>query len=336
MPTTVIMESISEQAARWVVRADAAPLNPEDQRALDAWLNADPRHRGAYIRARARWGDLDRLGTLHGPANSAMEEIASLPRVSRRQLLAASAAGIAVLGGGISWLVLRERGERYLSGIGEVRRIALEDGSTMLLNTDSEVRVRLGKAERSIRLIRGEAIFEVAHDKSRPFVVRVNESAVRAVGTAFAVRLEAAQIDVTVTEGVVEVGNSSSDQSAPMEHHAEVRRVTANQRLIIAGGRASNIQAVTDAEAARQLAWRDGMVSFDGESLLTAVNEINRHNRRQIAVEDSVLAAKPIVGSFRATDPEAFCAAAAAVLKARTTRDGNLLRLVPAATPAAH
>jgi transmembrane sensor len=235
------------------------------------------------------------------------------------------------MGGGLSWFLLRGGRERYTSGIGEVRRIALEDGSTMLLNTATALTVQFSKRQRDIRLIGGEALFEVAHDKARPFLVRANDVAVRAVGTAFAVRLEAAQVDVTVTEGAVEVADSAAAHgfgpSAPPASHPEAKRVSANERIVIASARAPEIRPISFAETERQLAWREGMVSFDGESLQTAVAEINRHNRRQIVIDDPSLGAKPVVGIFRATDLDGFSAAAAAALKARAIPDGDVIRL---------
>jgi len=351
-----IMETISELAARWAVRTDGGAMSPEEQRELDTWLAADSRHRGAYVRARAQWVDLDRLAALHGPVGGAEgghpagSSLAPKPvpkltaanatqpptvALSRRQLLAAGIAAVGVIGGGVSWMILREGQGRYVSGIGEVRRIALEDGSTLLLNTASEVTVRFTKKQRDIRLVLGEALFEVAHDKSRPFIVRANDTAVRAVGTAFAVRLEAAQVDVTVTEGAVEVADSKAmsglGPATLAASRPAVKRVVAHERAVIARARAPDVEPIGPAEAERQLAWREGLVSFDGESLQTAVAEINRHNRRQIVVDDPALGAMPIVGVFRATDLEGFSAAAAAALKGRAIRDGDLIRLQPGA-----
>jgi transmembrane sensor len=322
------VESIDDKAARWAVRAAAGDLSPPEQVALDEWINADPRHRGAYIAARAQWLDLDRLAALHGPA-----EVQRAPFVSRRQLLAACAAALALTGGAFSWLRYEAGVTRYVSAVGEVRRISLEDGSTLLLNTNTEVKVALGKRERRMYLVRGEALFEVAPDKTRPFVVIANDTAVRAVGTAFAVRLESNRVDVTVTEGVVEVASSnpgpgSDTTESPILVH-RLQHVTATERVVIAAARAPQITTLAPNEADRLLAWREGMVSFDGQSLEAAVAEINRHNRRQIVVTDPALAAKPIVGVFRASDPVGFSRAVADVLKATASNDGETIRLEP-------
>lgn len=339
------MEPINEIAALWAVRADAGVLSPDDQRELNLWLQADPRHQGAYVRARAQWEDLDRLAALNGPTSTSDALDNSQPEVptsdyrtvSRRQLLAASVAAVTLAGGSLSWMFLRSGRDRYTSGIGEIRRIALADGSTLLLNTDTEVTVRLTNQSRDIFLLRGEALFEVAHDKERPFVVKARETAVRAVGTAFAIRLESTQVDVTVTEGVVEVGAPAKlanlDADAAPGLTPQTERVAANERIVVARSGAQQRQWIAPAKSNRQLAWREGQVSFDGEPLSVAAAEINRHNRRQIVIDDSTLAAMPVVGIFRATDLQGFSAAAAAALKARAVPDGNFIRLEPRAVP---
>ena len=87
------MERINEQAARWTVREDAGSWGTDEQQALDAWLNADPRHRGAYVRARAQWVNLDRLAALNGPV-PATTRVEARSRISRREILAASVAAL--------------------------------------------------------------------------------------------------------------------------------------------------------------------------------------------------------------------------------------------------
>jgi transmembrane sensor len=346
-----IVDSISDVAARWAVRGDAGVLSEQEALDLETWLSSDSRHRGAYVRACAQWVGLDRLSVLNGPVGSAAEDSSrgtcdadelvarrsfAADRMSRRRMLAATAASIAIAGGALTWAV-RKGNERYKSGIGEVRRIALADGSTLLLNTDSEVTVELEKQFRNIRLLRGEAVFEVAHDKARPFVVRAKNTAVRAVGTAFAVRLDAERIDITVTEGVVEIADVGTMASlGPIVTNVPspgVRRVVAHERALVGGTttQALNVFPIASASSDRRLAWREGMLSFDGESLGEAVAEINRYNHRRIIIDDPILGQRPVVGVFRTTDLEGFAAAAAAALQARVVPDGNVIRLEPTA-----
>ena len=322
------MDKISELAARWVVRADPGGLSPDEQRELDTWLSADARHLGAYVRARALWIDLDRLAALHGHVT---ELAIPVKRLSRRRLIAAAIAAAGVAGGALSWKMLCNSSERYSSGTGEMRSIALSDGSRLLLNTKTEVVVRLTQQRRDVLLVRGEALFEVAHDRSRPFIVQARDAQVRAVGTAFAVRLEDARVNITVTEGTVEVVDlkSTSDpgRGPLVASGSGGKRVAAHERAIIAPMRAPEVEPVAPAEADRQLAWREGLVSFDGETLQAAVSEINRHNRRQIVIDDVRLASMPVVGVFSATDFEGFAAATAAALDALAIRDGDTIRL---------
>ena len=202
--------SIDEQAARWAVRLARAALLPEEQRQLDAWLSSDVRHHGALVRARAHWVDLDRLAALHPGAVEPRTQAPVWPRVTRRQWIGATAAAAAGLGAGLSWLAVRGRSQRYVTGLGEVRRIPLADGSTVVLNTASELLVNISERQRHLELLRGEALFEVAPDRARPFVVLTEAMVVHAVGTAFDVRLEADHLDVMVTEGTVELRRASA------------------------------------------------------------------------------------------------------------------------------
>lgn len=314
--------SIDEQAARWAVRLARAALLPEEQRQLDAWLSSDVRHHGALVRARAHWVDLDRLAALHSGAVEPRMEAAHWPRVTRRQWIGATAAAAAAVGAGLSWLALRARAQRFVSGLGEVRRIPLADGSTVELNTASELLVTISEQQRRLELLRGEALFEVAPDRARPFVVLTEAMAVRAVGTAFDVRLEADRLDVTVTEGTVELRQASAAGPVAQGQHLSV-----NERAVVDRARGLEVHSIAAAEAARRLAWREGLLSFDRETLATAVAEINRYNRRQMVVDDARLAAMPIVGRFRTTDIDDFARAAAAALDAQIVVDGARLRL---------
>jgi transmembrane sensor len=322
------MNAIDEQAVRWVVRVASGSLPVDAQRELQGWLDADLRHRGAYVRAQAHWVALDRLGALHGvhPTQPAVARAAT--RISRRQWLGAAAAALAAGSGGLSWMLVRGRRQHYHSDIGELRRIALADGSTVMLNTASDMLVEFDEHQRRIALMRGEALFDVAPDPARPFVVLTEAMAVRAVGTAFDVRLGPSHMYVTVTEGTVELRHPLAT-SLP-----EGRRVTVNQRAVVLGQGRVEVRTIAAADAERQLAWREGLVSFNKETLQSAVTEINRYNHRQIVIDDPVLAASPVVGVFRTTELDDFALAAARALGATVIVDRDWLRLRGDATAA--
>ncbi len=204
-----------------------------------------------------------------------------------------------------------------------MRRIPLADGSTVLLNTSSELLVSFDQQQRHVGLIRGEALFQVASDRERPFVVLTEAMAVRAVGTAFDVRLGAERLDVTVTEGTVELRHSNAAHAV-----VEAQRLSANQRAVVDRARSIEVRPIAACRGAeRQLAWRDGLLAFNDDTLAAAAAEINRYNQRQVVIDDAALAAMPIVGRFRITDIEDFARAAAQALNAQIVVDlGTHLR----------
>jgi transmembrane sensor len=137
----------------------------------------------------------------------------------------------------------------------------------------------------------------------------------------FGVRAGDQHVDVTVTEGVVEVA------AAPDARTNSVRRVTANERAIVNAAQQIEVRTIRSDQAERQFAWRDGMVSFDGESLADASDEINRHNRKRIVIDDAALASRPVVGVFRAGDADGFAATVAAALGAQRVDAGEKIHL---------
>ena len=191
----------------------------------------------------------------------------------------------------------------------------------MILNTATEATVRYDKKRREIELATGEGLFEVTKDPLRPFIVRTGSVSVRAVGTVFAVRSVDQRVDVTVTEGIVELLDNSAARNAV------IRRIAANEQATVMETREVQVQSIPHAEAERRLAWRDGMVDFAGESLGAAVREINRHNRRQIVIDDAALDARPVVGIFRVDDPDGFAATVATALRVHSVILGDAVHL---------
>jgi transmembrane sensor len=177
----------------------------------------------------------------------------------------------------------------------------MSDGSNVILNTDSEIKVSIGEKERRIELARGEAFFSVAKDPTRPFVVTVGDQRIVALGTAFSVRREPA-LQVIVTEGAVRI--ESAEILAPS---------TGTRNSVLTAGTIAQsarngvqVRHADVSQAEEQLAWRAGRIIFRDIALAVAVAEFNRYNERKIVIEDPAAMALTIGGVVRTTNVDAF------------------------------
>jgi transmembrane sensor len=326
--------AIADIAADWVVRMSAGPLSAEEQTRLDAWVGADPRHQGALLRAQAGWRDLDRLAALHGQLSiestgaSALASTDAAPEVpswKARFTPAWRYAASVLIAVGISvamWGALN-RHPAHVTQVGEMRRVALPEGSILTLNTDSDAVIAFDEQRRRVILRRGEATFQVAHDTQRPFLVVAGDITVKAVGTAFDVRLTHGLVDVTVTEGVVEVFQGEEGQAA-------ARRVGKNTIVRVPASGVISTLPLPAEQAQRRLAWQEGLLVFQGESLAQAAAEFSRYSEREIHVDGTALAAQPVFGVFHTHDVSAFVQAAASSFEARVVETDDSIRLIGA------
>jgi transmembrane sensor len=302
-------EAINEQAMQWIARLDREGQAAALQSELETWLAGDTRRQGALLRAEAAWNMLDRARGLEHAEGEVRPDRADLPRrrlLAGGGLLAASLA--ATVGGLVGWRAVHTL--RIGTAKGEIRRVPLSDGSMAVVNTDTKVDVDLKPDLRAVTLAKGEAWFEVAKDRSRPFVVTAGDVRVRAVGTAFSVRRLATGAVVQVTEGVVEtwcVGKESS-----------VVRVGKGARAFVTSKATPAVEPEAPEEIDRTLAWRTGLIVLSGETLAQAAAEFNRYNSRRIVIEDPELAAQTYVGRFHTNDPESFVKAVSLTLGTRT------------------
>ena len=310
---------IDDAAARWVARIDRGPLAQDEMRNLEDWLAADVRHRGAFAKANTVIAHADRTQALAPAyAATAAQRRAGL---SRRRLFLGGATIAASVGAAVfldkSALV---RPVLLRTAKGEIRHLPLSDGSSVTLNTNSVLRVSYSTGQRDVDLVSGEALFDVAKDRERPFVVRAGDTRVRAVGTSFSVRLDSAgAVRVLVSEGVVEVLRGG--RSRPVRAAANVL-ATVTPAPSDSGALTVATQTVAPHDLARGLAWRDGMLSFDGETLADAAAEFDRYSATRVVIDDSDLAQQTVTGLFSASDPRGFAKAVAAAFNGRVSQAG--------------
>ena len=310
------MNRIDDQAVAWVAREDRGPLDALDQGKRDAWLRQDPRHLGAYARARAAFAGMDRASALGSGVDLRLFTTQPAGWLRWRRLLPAvgAVAAACLLVVVSSWTF---GSDHYSTRLGEVLRVPLPDGSVMTLNSQSMVDVDFGDGVRHLTLRRGEALFDVAKDHQRPFVVVAGDAKVTAIGTSFSVLRQKNQgVQVVVREGVVKVD----------EARAPSRLVVANSTLLTDAKRAPKIDTLRPDEIGRRLAWRDGMIAFDGDTLQQAADKFARYSDLRILIDPAV-ANRRVVGLYSATDPAGFARAVATSmrLQVNTTPDGIYL-----------
>jgi transmembrane sensor len=316
-----------DEAARWAIRLDGEePLDPDLRTALDGWLAADQRHGGALLRAQATLAYLDRARALavvqeNAPRHTARGHVDADPTIKRRRFMLGAVASVAaVSGAGAVWRAM-QNGQKIDTAVGEIRHLVLADGSFATVNTGSRLAVAMQPELRTIRLHRGEAWFQVASDKERPFVVEAGAARVQAVGTAFSVRRWDEGAEVLVTEGVVETWIVGRED--------ERRQVTAGSKGLLATTDLHIEVAEAPQEIDQELAWRSGELILKGQTLDYAVAEMNRYNSRKIEVGSPELGRRELVGFFRTNEPEKFAHAVGVTTGARVIEQGDRIRLEP-------
>jgi transmembrane sensor len=311
---------IDDQAADWVARQDAAELTDAEIAKLDAWLEADPRHLGAYARARAVVTHFDRARALGAqrqiwrgrPKQSVWKGAAITTTAAFMTLMIAITVGTTIN-------LRQPRQESLATAIGEIRRNPLEDGSAITLNTGSAVKASFTEDTRTIVLVEGEAMFDVAADKARPFRVQAGDVTVTAVGTSFTVRLrQDTTVEVVVREGVVEV----------VRNGAEAVRISANDVLRWEPKGPPDAKRQGSDDIDRAIAWRNGMINLDGMTLAEAASEFARYGGKSIRIPQRDVAAMKVTGLFSASDPEGFARAAALSLGIEVQPEGNSITIL--------
>ena len=325
---------ILDEAAEWFVEFRVGEVQAAASAQFDEWLRRSPEHIRAYMEiartyvvlgalnaeqqldvqkliACARAGENviplgQRSGSLTDSQQSPVRSRTTRSRMRGRALAAASFVGLAFAA---TLLLTRHNSQQYVTDIGERRSITLADGSIIDLNAHSTVRVHFTSAQRTLELTEGQALFEVARDPSRPFIVHSGRAVVTAVGTQFSVYRKKSGTTVTVVEGRVAVANDSAGEGGVAEHSGipvPAQKavlptfVSAGQQVVVTE---DAVATPVSADIVSATAWIQHRLIFDGSRLNDVVEDFNRYNTRQIRVEDPTLEDFHISGTYSSTDP---------------------------------
>ena len=318
--------AIEAEAAAWVARFDAGDVSARDQAAFQEWLNRSALHRDAIAEYGNLWSEFDALRQLADSGETAQQavvrDIRPVLLKRARPLLAACAAVtvIAVMGGALfihpkpqtvaaagSAAKLVAANLSYETAVGGQKKITLADGSSVILNTNSRLDINFSAKCRDVHLVRGEAYFEVVHDKARPFTVHADNYVVRDIGTAFDVHLsKAGLVEVGVTKGSVEVKPA---------HGAQVPASGKGLGVLVAGDdvvlgeKVERPETVSSADMGRKLAWRQGQLIYTGQPLKEVLADVSRYSDIKIELADPALEDLHVLGAFRTDQIEAIFAA---------------------------
>lgn len=331
------MSKIDQDALAWMARQSERPLQGDDLAAFEAWYAADIRHQGAYLRAQAIWHTLDKttIQTDLRPAPDSIgtgeQKVVRPARPDRRTFLLGGTAGVAaaVVGGAVLLPKLAPK-TVLKTATGEFRKVPLADHSIASLNSGSHVEVSMTSKLRRVVLKSGEAWFEVAKDPAKPFVVEAGDVRVQAVGTAFSVRRRDGGADVMVTEGIVEAWSDDKGD----ENNAHRQQIAAGEEAFVPDRAAAISVSAAPAEIERKLAWRDGNLIFDNETLDAAVADFNRYNTQRLVIVDPALKTRRFVGQYRIDAPAHFAEDVHALLGVPVSVGKDEIR-IGSTTPAA-
>lgn len=317
---------IDAEAAAWIARLQSSDRCDATDDALRAWLYADGAHEEAFERATEIWGILP--GAALVAANAAgtpvVRPVLRPARMARPSpvwgLALAACLLLVVMVGGGWWLMNRSLG--YSTQVGEQKVATLKDGTRIALNTDTELAIDYEADVRRVRLDRGEAMFEVAPNPKRPFIVTAGDRTVRAVGTSFIVRRTAGGIVVTLIEGKVAVNQIGAARAHAADAPTLLR---AGERLTVSADAPSLIdQPLMEAATA----WRRGQAVFTDMPLSTAVAELNRYGGPRITIGDPRLASLRVSGVFATNDTAEFASAIAALHNLHVQQTDGELRII--------
>ncbi|HEY3851062.1 MAG TPA: FecR domain-containing protein [Steroidobacteraceae bacterium] len=301
-PTQLPPEIIAE-AGVWVARL-GGPNAELSKKGVRRWLSESDAHRRAFDLATEVW---EEAGALRGCAAAHLTRSKPPKRSGRKSFSSSAAACVAATAvAALVAGVFTFGGADFATGVGEQREVSLEDGSRVLMNTSTRLKVLYDKYQRRVDLEKGEARFDVTKNPNRPFVVTAGGREVTALGTSFDVRREPTEVSVVLIDGTVTVASVAESRNTAPTAPAEVTVLHPGQRLTFSAGRPARLdrpplQRLTD--------WQRGRVTLDNSSLADAIAEMNRYSIVQLRVQRPEAAALRVSGIFRAGDSMSFARA---------------------------
>ncbi len=311
-------DRVYDDASLWIAKLDKQ-LSPEETSAFQRWLAADPEHQAVLYEMAKLW---DKMDSLHRLSSLFPEPAAHQANVSRYAVASAAAVVLLVVGllfsGYFPGFTAAPSNSHdaeiaYQTDTGEHSTVTLQDGTQIVLNTNTLVRVSYSDRARLLMLDRGEVFVKVAKDKTRPLSVIAGEQVVQAVGTAFNVEINRnQQIELVVVEGKVKVGVRPAQKSTkPQRNLASLpgtsKTLVAGQALML-GQTDQQVTPITLDDIEVKLSWRRGNLIFRGESLEEAVREVERYTSLEFVFMDEDLKAIRVAGLFRAGDVQGLLA----------------------------
>lgn len=300
-----------EEAADWLLRQSDSTLDPTEQAAFETWLSHDPENRRVYEAARRLMGEASAAIRSDPRLQSSYRS----PRSTAKPLLGCLVA-LAIAGAAFMLLdgPMRLRAD-VIAGVGELPVVTLADGSRVQLNASSAIAVDEVGDRRIVRLLRGEALFEVARDPMRPFVVEAGALRVTALGTAFDVRLGSDATDIVVTQHAVRI--DFADDQHPSLRVAEGERAVVDER--------TGQSEITESDTSLALAWTRGQLVLDNTPLSQVVTEMNRHFSGKIVILGQDLAQRRVSGTMAIADTAAALSYVERALGVSADRIGPLI-----------
>lgn len=319
MPGRRILTEAERQASDWIVRMNGDP-SPKECEQFEVWLAADPSNAKAYEAIKRTWSKIAGNPTLK---ERAAANDAGPPRRSWTRPAIAIAASAILAIGALAWFMQGPEtitSQQVETAPGELRSLTLADGSTIELSGGSEASFAVTGNERRVELTVGYALFDVAHDPARPFIVHTPQGDIRVLGTSFVVRVGEGQVRTTVLRGSV---SGAAERAGVLRLLGTRAPVTAeaNEEIILNQDGATVVQIAAEV-IPRRLAWQEHMLAFDGETLNEAIAEVSRQTGWRFELDDPSLGEMRVGGYVRA-DPEAFIQLMSSSLGLEAERTGE-------------